>query len=253
MRTIQLLALCAVPLLACRGKDAPGDGFIVFHVSARPAGAASDTSPPSDVVALGPDTIFLSRVRMVLADLAIAPARAGECEEAEGEDLPPCIEFDMHPVVIDLPLDRPVASRATMPAPAGAYNLLQVILHKPTPATDTAFLAANPDFTGVSILVAGTLSRSGRRRLFTFASDFTEKEEIAITPPVHVPPGDSLHVTLRIDAASWFKGGDGKTLIDPRSAGPGGPNEHLVRDHIRTSLTVFRDQNRDGQEDGAAP
>lgn len=250
-KTLALLALGTLPMLACRGKEAPG-GIIAFQLSARPLGAA-DTLPPAGVVALGKDTIFLHRVRLVLADLAIAPSLANECEEEEGEELPPCVEFDMHPVVIDLPLDRPVVSRTTKPAPATAYNLFQAVFHLPTPENDSAFLQANPEFRGASILVAGTLSRSGARKDFSFASDFTEKEEIAIAPEIHVPAGESLHVTLRIDAGSWFKSEDGNTLIDPQSAGPGGQNLHLVRDHIRTSIKAFRDQNRDGQDDASVP
>ena len=248
-KTIVFPALAAAFVLACRGKEAPG-GFITFQLSARPAGAA-DTVPPSGVVALGRDTIFLQRVRLILAELAIAPALAGECEEEEGEDLPPCVEFDEHPVVIELPLDRPVVSRATKPAPATAYNLFQAVFHRPTTETDTAFLQANPEFDGASIIVAGTLSRGGNRRAFSFTSDFTEKEEIMLAPVIQVPAGESLYVTLRIDAGSWFKSEDGQALIDPQTAGPGGPNHHLVRDHIRTSIKAFRDQNRDGQEDGA--
>lgn len=251
-KTIVLLALATAPLLACRGKEAPG-GYIAFQVSARPAGAVTDTAPPSGVVAIGRDTIFLHRVRLVLAELAIAPSLANECEEEEGEELPPCVEFDEHPVVIELPLDRPVVTRATKPAPASAFNLFQAVVYRPAADTDTTFLQANPEFQGASILVSGTLSRGGKRQAFAFASDFTEKEEIAITPEIHVPAGESLHVTLRVDAGSWFKSEDGQALIDPQSAGPGRPNHHLVRDHIRTSIKAFRDQNGDGQDDGATP
>src|SRR5215813_15511860 len=120
---VAVLALAGLAALACRGKEPTG--FVTFQVSARPRGATADTIPATGVVALGRDTIFLRSVRMVVAELGLAPSMAGECEEEEGEDNPPCIEFDEHPVVIELPLDQPVVSRSTLPAPAASYNLFQ--------------------------------------------------------------------------------------------------------------------------------
>lgn len=244
---VAFLLLGVLGALACREK--PPSGFITFQVSARPDGATADSVTPTGVVALGRDTIILQRVRMVLAELAIAPSEAQECEEEEGEDNPPCVEFDEHPVVIELPLDRPVASRSTLPAPVTSYNLFQAVLHPATLEDDSALVRGNPDVTGASVLVQGIVSRAGKRTPFSFNSDFAEKEEITLEPPLTVAKGDSLHVTLRVDVASWFKSEDGKTLIDPASAGPGGENQHVVRDHIRTSITAFSDQNGDGQAD----
>ena len=244
---VPFLSLGVLGALACREK--PPSGFITFQVSARPDGAAADSGPPTGVVALGKDTIILQRVRMVLAELAIAPSEAQECEEEEGEDNPPCVEFDEHPVVIELPLDRPVASRSTLPAPVTSYSLFQAVLHPATLEDDSALVRGNPDVIGASVLVEGIVSRAGKRTPFSFNTDFAEKEEITLEPALTVAKGDSLHVTLRVDVASWFKSEDGKTLIDPVGAGPGGKNQHLVRDHIRTSIAVFIDQNGDGQAD----
>lgn len=245
-KTIAVLVLCALPALGCRGKEPkPSSGFIAFQLSAG--------APGANAVALGKDTIFLRRVRMMLAELAIAPALAGECEEEEGEDNPPCVEFDEHPVVLELPLDRPVLHRDTKPAPAGSYNLFQAVVYRPTLAADIALIRSNPDFTGASIRADGVYSRAGRRTTFSFSSDFTEKEEIALAPAISVPAGDSVRVTLLVDVGSWFRSADGATLVDPKSAGPGGPNEHLVRDHVRMSIRVFRDQNGDGRNDDATP
>lgn len=250
-KTFAALAMLTLGALGCRAKEP--SGFIAFQLSAQSPGITTVPDSAPLVVAHGKDTIFLHRVRMVLAELAIAPSLANECEEEEGEDNPPCVEFDEHPVVIDLPLDRAVTSRSIKPAPATSYNLFQAIIHRPTAEADTALLGANPEFNGRSVLADGIWSRGGKRTPFSFASDFAEMEEISLEPALVVPKADSLHVTLRVDVGSWFKSEDGKTLVDPKTAGPGGPNEHLLRDHIRTSLRAFRDQNRDGQDDDAQP
>jgi len=122
-------------------------------------------------------------------------------------------------------------------------------VHKPDPDKDGPLLRANPDLTGSSVRVEGVVSHGGRRHDFTYTTPFNEQEEIALDPAVVVPPRDTLRVTLRVDVGSWFTSGDHRELLDPASAGPGGPNEHTVKDNIRTSLKVFRDSNRDGLDD----
>jgi hypothetical protein len=242
----------------CGDKAAPPpEGTIVFQLSARhPAAADSGVAfvAADSVVAQGRDTIFLRRVRLVLAELAISPSQANGCEEEEGEeDKPHCVEFEMQPVALELPLKRAVVRRATRPAPVTEYNLFQVVVHRPDAAVDTAFLAAHPDLAGMTIRADGVFSHGGKRRDFTYVTDWSELQEIVIDPPVAVAVGESLHVTLRVDVASWFRQADGKALVDPATAGRGGPHEALVRDNIRTSLKVFRDGNGDGLEDAAPP
>ncbi len=249
-KTIAIIVLGALPALACRGKQP--SGFIAFQLSARSAGATATADSSQIVVALGKDTIFLHRVRMVLAELAIAPSVANECEAEEGEDNPPCVEFDEHPVVIELPLDRAAVHRDTKPAPATSYNLFQVVIHRPTLA-DTALLQAHPDFRDASVRAEGVYSRAGKRAQFSFVSDFSEQEEISLEPALVVPAAESLRVTLRVDVGSWFRSADGKQLVDPRTTALGGPNHHLLRDHIRTSIRAFRDQNGDGEDDDSNP
>jgi hypothetical protein len=245
-----LLLAAAAAATGCRPK--PPAGAIVFQISARHATAGDSSGPlvtTDTMLVQGRDTLFLHSVRIVLAELAIAPAVSNECEEEEGEDNPPCVEFEDAPVVIDLPLGRGSVRRSARYAPATDYNLFQAVIHRPVSTTDTALLRANPDLADASIRVLGTLSRGGRRRDFTFTSGFNEQEEITLEPVLAVAAGDSVHVTLRVDVASWFRGTSGKSLIDPATAGLAGPQEATVRDNIRTSMKVFRDANGDGIED----
>lgn len=254
-----LLAAAAV-LAGCRGekkeKEAP-TGAVVFQLTARhpttahtaPSLAINDT-----MLVHGRDTLFLRVARIVLAGLAMAPSVSNECEEEEGEDNPPCVEFDEDAVVIDLPLGAGTTRRSTKPAPATDYNLFQAMIHRPDSVTahDVQLLLHHPELWGSSIRVEGTISRGGRRRAFTFNSGFNETEEITLEPALTVKPGDTLHITLQVDVASWFRSGDGSSFVDPATAGLAGRNEGLVRGNIRTSLRVFRDANGDGLEDGTA-
>jgi hypothetical protein len=234
------------------------DGFLVLQLSARHPSAATRTQTAAPFVsgahflAQGNDTIFLSRARVVLANLAVGPAIASECageEESEFEHNPPCIEFGEAPQVLELPLDRLVTRLAIHDVPPTEYNVLQLEIHRPSPDRDTQFVHDNPEFATASIRVEGTYSQGEQRRDFVFASRFGEREIQRLIPPVSVAAGDTTHMTIRVDVASWFRSSDGSALIDPVSGNPGGANELLIRDHIRTSLKSFRDDNADGLDD----
>lgn len=238
---------------------APPKGRIVLQISTRrPLPRATDArtaSSPLDssdhVVAQGPDTIFLRRARLVLADLELAPAVASECGGAEEieEGNPPCIQFGKAPQVIDLPLDRLILRLAARAAPATDYRLLQIVIYRPVVERDARFIRANPEFAGVSVRVEGTYSASGRRREFAFYSDFTEPENRVLNPSVSLRARDSVHITLRADIAKWFLNDGGTALVDPMSGTPGGPNELLIKDRIRTSFRIFHDEDSDGLDD----
>ncbi len=261
VRRSALLGGALALVAGCRAKG-PAPGAIAFQISARhasgpvaaagtPAGRSVAKAPlvyADSFVAQGRDTIFLRRVRLVLMEMAIAPSVANECEEEEGEDNPPCVDFQEAAVVIELPLGR-IVTRSAEPAPATDYNLFQLIIHKPDSDTDSALIRANPELAGASVRVDGVLSRGGRRHDFVFVTPFNEQEEIAIEPAVVVPSHDTLHLTLRVDVGSWFTSSGHQALIDPASAEAGGPNEHTVKDNIRTSMKVFRDANHDGLDD----
>ena len=257
----------ALSLVAgCREKG-PAPGAIALQISVRhasepaavavaPAGRPSNRAAlvyADSFVAQGRDTIFLRRVRLVLMEMAIAPSVANECEEEQGEDNPPCVDFQEAAAVVELPLGHGTVTRSAEPAPATVYNLFQLIIHKADSHQDSTLIRANPELDGASVRVDGVLSRGGKRHDFVFVTPFNEQEEIALEPAVAVPSHDTLHLTLRVDVGSWFTSGDHQLLLDPASAAEGGPNEHTVKDNIRTSLRVFRDANRDGLNDDNAP
>ena len=58
-----------------------------------------------------------------------------------------------------------------------------------------------------------------------------------------------VNLTVHADVTTWFKTQSG-TVIDPATATPGGPNAGLVTDNIRRSFKAFRDDDRNGHDDG---
>jgi len=258
-------ALLALGLLGC--SERRPSGSVAFRLTSRHVAPAPGTGGPasigtaarllaagdSAVVALGRDSVIIRRVQLVLKDIQLAPAASGECEPEEEEY---CAPLETGPVLIDLPLGNLPEHRVTASAPAGTYILFHFAIHKPDPSQDGAFLAAHPDFAASSIRVTGTFSRRGARRDFVYSSDFSEREETALLPPLTVLPGATANVTLRLDLATWFLTADKTALIDPATANRGQPNESLVQDNIRTSVAAFRDDDQDGLDEhneAAAP
>lgn len=84
---------------------------------------------------------------------------------------------------------------------------------------------------------------------FEFMQDLDVEQEVELSPPLVVEEGaQPMNVTLLIDVTTWFVAPDG-SLIDPRTAGDGGPNEGLVEDNIRASIDGFEDEDEDGEDD----
>jgi hypothetical protein len=192
----------------------------------------------SAVVALGRDSIIVRNVRLVLKEIQLAPAGSGECDPEEEEE--ECALLAAGPVLLGLPLGDSTQPMLAVQAPADTYIVFHFAIYTPTRNQDSAFLAAHPDVAGSSIRVEGSFVQAGKRRPFVYASDFNEQQETALQPPLTVPPGATAQLTLRMDIATWFLDAHKDALIDPASANPGGPNEHLVEDNIRTSVAAFR-------------
>lgn len=206
--------------------------------------AAGDTT----VIALGNDTIILRSVQLVLKHIEAKMVETSACDSSPASQ--DCEEFEAGPTLVSLPLG--VTSTATViavDAPAGQYDEIEFEIHKADSSADAAFVAANPGFGGVSVMVTGTYSAAGSRSDFTYTTSLDASEEIALNPPVTVGAGSGLNVTLRVDVGGWFLDGTGSTLVDPASANHGGQNESLVNDNIKQSFEAFKDDNHDGHDD----
>lgn len=127
----------------------------------------------------------------------------------------------------------------------GTYNEFEFKIHKPEDDdSNAAFLAAHPDFDGVSIRVTGTWNGTA----FTYTSDLDAEQETALVPPLVVTETGTADFTLFIDIGTWFRFGDG-SLIDPSSANKGGANEGTVKSNIENSFQSFEDEDHDGSDD----
>jgi hypothetical protein len=195
------------------------------------------------LVSLGGDEIVIDRIQVVLRKLRLDGSPSASCPE-EGED--GCAEVRLGPVMFDLPLDEGADPTFTAAVPVGTYDHLKFQIHKPSNANEDADLVDQfPELANTSIRVTGTYNGTP----FTYATDLTEVEEVALAQPLEVDVDAEVPLTLHIDASAWFVDEAGTGLIDPAQANNGMPYESLVEQHIRASFRAFHDGDADGAAD----
>jgi hypothetical protein len=173
-------------------------------------------------------------------------SRDDSAETARGDSVErervECQEIKSGPVLVDVPVDSSVVTSLNVPIDTGLYRFLEGKV-RPARASDTAFLAANPDFDGVSVRVEGTFNGTP----FVYTGSAAAELELRFNPPLSVT--DPLtNVTIHINLDKWFRDAAGG-VIDPSTASAGGVNESLVARNIHRSFNVFCDRNRDGHDD----
>ena len=246
MKNLTLLTL--LPALVVAACTDGTTGTMSLSLTARGGAAAVTTSGDSTMITLGNDTVIVRSVDLVLREIELKRADVLACDAVE--DNGDCQEFETGPVLLSLPLgSAAITQLVSVVAPAGTYDKFEFEIHKPNSGDDAAFIAAHPDFAGVSIRVTGTYSRAGARSDFTFTSDVDQGEEAGLVPPVTVQEGGAVNITLRVDISGWFLNGSKTALIDPASANKGQPNESLVANNIQNSFDAFEDDDHDGLED----
>ena len=240
-RTSRLLAL-AIPLALSAACSTEPDNVPVdlsFSGQAPAAGANTDIT-----ISVGANTLIITKAQMVVRRIKLKPAvtDAVDCVDDDSAD-DDCSTVRTGPVLVDIPVTANAVATVSASVPPGTYSRVDFRIHKATDdALDAAFRAANPGFDGISIRVEGTYNGSP----FTFTSDMTEKQELALASPLVVEEGTIPNLTIQVDMSSWFR--SGTTVIDPATANKGGANENLVKNNIRASLRAFRDDDRNGRQ-----
>jgi len=192
----------------------------------------------------GTNTLVINSVEMVVKELELKRSEyTSQCDSTASDDQ--CEELESGPYLLDLPLSAGATTVITVDVLPGTYDEFEFKVHKPSDDSENAaFLAAHPDFNGVSIRVTGTWNGEP----FTYETDVSAEQEMDLSPPLVVTDAGTSDFTLYIDLGTWFRASD-NSLIDPSSANNGGPNESVVNSHITSSFDAFEDENHDGHDD----
>jgi hypothetical protein len=272
-RLLALLALGAAIAGCSDGGAAPSlRSQVTFSIASKGAGLApAPLALLSDTLTGNGATVVLDTVQLLLGDLRFKRVEDAACSDDdgaaairhdgqddaghEGDDNggdghdDSCESFNAGPFLLDVPLGGGVDRAFSVMVDTGTFDQLRIKIHKPeddgADAKDAAFLAANPEFDKVSIRAVGSYNGTP----FVFTSDVNAEERIALVPPITVAgSAANVDVTIKVDVSTWFSDGAGG-FVDPATANPGGANDSLVRDNIRTSFHAFRDANHDGHDD----
>ena len=225
------------------------DGVCADEEGEDDAGEDADTLD-EDADTLGEDADTLDDgdgTPVVVADEPDDPDTNETDEENEdGEEDEGCAPLTAGPVLIDLPLDGTTTVVLDAFVPAGTYKRLQARLHAVKPGDEGVadFLAAHPEFEGISVKVVGVFTDAGgTAHDFTFTSDMNVVSKINFETPVTVDAG-TTNLTINVDVGSWFTSGSG-AVIDPTNA----ENQNAIEKNIRRSLRAFEDDDHDGDDD----
>ena len=262
LRLSGALALAA----ALAGCDSAGPASqppaVQLSIATRPAAIAPSAGGPQFVggpveYTDGTNTLVIDSVFMVVKEVELKRSEAttdcshdGSADDSSshddmGMDDDSCEELESGPYLLDLPLTGGATSVVTVDVVPGTYDEFEFKIHKPEDDdSNAAFLAAHPDFKGVSIRVTGTWNGAP----FTYETDHGAEQEIELNPPLVVGTAGTADFTLFVDIGTWFRTGGGM-LIDPSSANKGGPNESVVTTNIERSFEAFEDENHDGHDD----
>lgn len=245
--------LLGAALAACsNGSTGPsGTGTLQFQLATSGTGATSSPEATVASITRGADVLVVTSVQLVARKIKLERAE-GTCPTADlsdagtgdAEDSNECPNLRLGPLLLSPPLTLGAASAFTIDLPAGTYDELRLQIHKPTNHTsDAAFLAANPGFANVSMLVMGTFNGAP----FTFTTNISAEVEIALAHPVVVVADGSTSLTMLLDVNAWFLSQGGAALISPLALTQ--QTRTQIEQNIRLSFRAFHDQNHDGTED----
>ena len=262
IRSIFAALTAGAALAACAG-DSTGPGasgrmpVSVSFTTAKTSGAAASLSDlggstGSFAATSGADVIVISKVQLVLARIELERVGA-TCAStaAAGDDRNDdnCAELELAPRVVDIAANGAITTALDATVPAGTYAALEAKI-RPVEANrerdgvgSAAFLAANPQFAGVSVRVEGTFNG----KPFTYMGAPRAELERVFSPPLTVTD-KGANITVQVDLASWFKTSAG-ALINPETANAGGTSANLVAENIRRSFKAFHDDDRNGRDD----
>lgn len=252
-----VVAMGGAALVACADGGPHGTSPVSVAVAASVASPMMGAALASEVQTdSGGNTLVIDSVSVVIRKLKLENALCGgdddttevglmtsDSGEGEMED-DGCPELRVGPLLVDLPLgDGTPQHQFTATVETGTYSSVLFQLHKPDGENDSTFLAAHPEFAGVSIRVVGSFNGTP----FVFTTGVTDVQRVHFSPPLVV--GDSpAAFTLFVDLSGWFRTGTGG-LVDPATAMGDGANVVLVHTNIVRSFHAFEDEDHDGHDD----
>lgn len=250
MRITSLVLVTALSVSACSDASGPNAAPVTLSFStlrsvsgqflSRGHAPAAGSSLAAITLTGGGNTLVVNRVRLVLDEIELEEFSGRECDNSGPGHDPSCLEIEIGPFLVDLPMTEGVRAALTAQIPAGSYHEIEFEIEPVDDSNAGArqFFAAHPDVPrNRSILVEGTYNGQP----FVFMSSDSIELELEFEPNLVVDGG--TNITVDVDVASWFQAGT--TVLDPRDAA----SAPLIEARIRASFAACQDDDRDGRRD----
>ncbi len=269
--------------LSCNGPENPStvpssqmppnaNGMSYLDVSFRSANPVTRPRPVapqggSEAFALGPDTLVVNSVDIVVRHLKLKAVATDSCStgdddddddmvattgrdvvaDDDDDDRDNCGDVQTGSLIVTLPLGNGPVRAIPIALPAGTYRKIEFKIHRlGSSAADSLLLAGRPDLSGASIRVSGTFNHTA----FTFVTRAEAKQKQVIDPPVTVTPGSNVELTVRVDLSTWFLNRARTRFVDPATALAGQINANLVARNIKNSFQPAHEGDDDDDDDG---
>ncbi len=235
---------------ACGDGTGAGSGVALSFSTTSPGAvplapfASMQAAAFDDTLVTNGDTLIITKAEIVLREIELERVETTDCDDSVATD--DCEEFEVGPILLDLPLNNGTETLLAIDAPDGFYDEIEFEIHKISSSDeeDAAFRAMHPDFAGKSIRVQGTFNGVA----FTYETDLDVEQEFDLDPPLEINNSTgTTNVTVRIDLDAWFRDGSGN-VVNPDSGNKGGVNEGLIKENIKQSMEAFEDKDRDGDD-----
>ena len=255
--TIGIFCFVAALSIGCSDSSGP-EGTAPVRISFADVGSVGQAAAVSGlnyslagaggasglIVTSGSNTLEINLVKMTLEDIDLERTdQSVDCSAAGSGDFSDCSDYFAGPLLVQLDLNGSAQTTPlTVDAPFGTFDMVSFDISVPDggdPAQE-AYLAANEDMRGVSLLIDGTFNGAD----FAFALDLRGDQELLISPPLLVTESNTgFSITMTFDIASWFVRPDG-SLMDPSaicSADVGCADRSTVEQNIERSIQAYSD------------
>jgi hypothetical protein len=255
-RNFLTLSLAALALAACddiSGSDFDGAPSATLSFAVAPAASPSQGawfgSRSADVTitdAAG-RTLEVTQIQVVMEEVELERQFDDDCN---GDDS--CEEFEIGPVLIDLPVNGGVITPFDVPIPADTYDELELEIDDASDdSTSAQFFAANPTWPqDASVRIVGTFDANdgaGPQPFDVYLEVEVEIEQELVPPVVISDSAQDVNVTVSIDVAHWLM--ENGSLIDPRDLPADDNLQDIVEDNIEESFDAYEDDDHDGEDD----
>ena len=243
LRISALAAIAVTALASCADSTkAPAGSQVSLSFTTSGAAGASFSSSSTTSAAPTTDVLEITSAQLVLARMELQRAGAScTSDAAAGDDEPDGQNHqgqNEHDCAVKATLEGTI--------PAGSYSALEARI-RPIRAdgdhgkASTAFLSANPDWAGKSLIVKGKLNGTD----FSYSGTPRAEFETVFDPALTVGT-DPVNITVLVDMSKWFLDASGN-VIDPATTDP--VKQAQIAQNIRRSFRAFRDNDRDGHDD----